>query len=215
MDSAPRQQPKPAALETTPRLTLSLTGWKNSSARIAHWPTNAIIFRIKREEDGVDRPCLFKWRPSDLILRLCSASDGEMKEAPVAEPQGAAPRHVPDSPGPFPVDGLDVLELWPAAETTLYGNLPERYGPQLKVGGQYEILWAGGEIAQWAWKTKREHQSQGQIMPSGPKIILPASPRFRFTALSPQWLLQDPYQNRPRLALIQPSARVLVVSCFL
>jgi hypothetical protein len=146
MDSAPRQQPKPAALETTPRLTLSLTGWKNLSAQIAHWPTNAIIFRIKREEDGVDRPCIFKWRPSDLILGLCSASYGEMKEAPVAESQGPAPRQVPDSPSPFPIDGLDVPELWPAAETTLYGTLPKRHGPRLNIVASTRYCGPGAKL---------------------------------------------------------------------
>ncbi|KAL4746636.1 hypothetical protein BDW72DRAFT_210224 [Aspergillus terricola var. indicus] len=204
MDLAPPQQPKPAP-EATPRLTLSLTGWKKLSARIANWPTNALAFTIKYEDDGLNKPCLFKWSPSDLILRLCPANDGKMKEAPVAEPQGSAPRHEPDSPGPFS----------PAAETTLYGTPPERYGPLLDVGRQYEVLWAGGEIAQWAWGTKREHQSQGQFMPPGPKITLPAGSRFRFTAHTPHWRPQNQTlnQNRPRPPLVEPSgAPVLTVT---
>jgi hypothetical protein len=187
-----------------------LTGWKKLPARIANWPINAIAVTIKREEDGLDKPCLFKWSPSDFILHLCSANNGEMKEALVAELQGPAPRYEPDFPGLFPVNGMDLIELWPAAETMLYSTLPDRYRPLLDVGGRYEILWAGCEITQWTWGTKRDHQGQDQIMPPGPKIILPAGPRFRFTALSPHWRPQNQNQNqnRPRPALIEPSARV-------
>lgn len=209
MDSAPSQQQEPALSETIPRLTLSLTGWKKLSARIARWPINAVTYTIRRVEDSSDRPCLFKWSPSDLILRLCYANNGEMKETSVAEPQGPVPRHKPDFSGPFPVNSTDVIELWPATETTLYGTLPDRYGPLLDVGGRYEILWAGGEITQWAWGTKQDYQGQGQIVPRGPKLALPAGPRFRFTALTPHW--QPDPQNRirpPRPSLIDPAARV-------
>ncbi|KAL2822910.1 hypothetical protein BJX63DRAFT_1396 [Aspergillus granulosus] len=154
-------------------------------------------------------PCLFKWRPSDLILRLCSGNNAEMEEEPAVELQSPAPRCELFIHGPFTVNGMDLIELEPAAETTLYGTLPDRYEPLLKVGGRYEILLAGGEIEQWTWGANRDHQGQGQPMPPGPKISLPAGPRFRFTTLSPHWWLRPQGQNqRRRTPLIEPSARV-------
>jgi hypothetical protein len=131
-----------AVSEKTPRLSLSLTGWRQLSARIDNWPANAISVMIKREEDGSGRPCVFKWSPLDLVLRIYPSSREEGTEAPVTQPQGLAS----DESGlsaPFSVPSADLIELWPGAEATVHGTIPEKYGPMLRVGGQYEVVWPG------------------------------------------------------------------------
>ncbi|KAJ0421357.1 hypothetical protein BJY00DRAFT_323342 [Aspergillus carlsbadensis] len=223
MDSAPHQQPILALTEPeqAPRLTVSLNGWKKLSAKVANWPSNAITITIKREPDGSDRPCVFRWDPASapLILRRLS-NNGEMQEAPVTAPtpQGPTPEH--DSPlGPFSANNKDTIELWPAAEIAIYATLPERYGPLLDVGGLYEVVlaWGGCDIAHWAWGTTLDHLVQGQhLLALEPPVAripltLTVSPgaRFSFTALTPHWRPELAHQNKaPRPPLIDPSARL-------
>ncbi|KAL2794869.1 hypothetical protein BJX66DRAFT_325065 [Aspergillus keveii] len=182
-----------AVSEKTPRLSLSSTGWRQLSARIDNWPANAISVMIKREEDGSGRPCVFKWSPLDLVLRIYPSSQEEGTETPVTQPQGLAS----DESGlsaPFSVPSADLIELWPRAEATVYGTIPEKYGPMLRVGGQYET----------------DYQAQDRLVPPGPEITLLASPRFRITAVTPQWWLQRQHRNQKprRLRLLDPSTRV-------
>jgi hypothetical protein len=164
---------------------------------------------IKREEDGSGRPCVYKWSPPDLVLRIYPSSQEEGTEAPVTQPQGLTS----DESGlsaPFSVPSADLIELWPGAETTVYGTIPEKYGPMLRVGGQYEVVWPGGDITEWTWGTKTDYQAQDRLVPPRPDITLLAGPRFRFTAVTPQWWLQRQHQNQKprRLRLLDPSTRV-------
>jgi hypothetical protein len=198
-----------AASAITPRLTLSLSGWRQLSARIADWPANAISITIRREEDGSGTPCVFHWSPPDLILRI-SLAPGEVTEAPVTELQDPASHGEVGVGAPVAVPGTHLIELWPGGETTLYGTIPDKYGPMLRVGGQYEVVWPGGEITQWALGTKIDHQGRHHLRPPGPNITMAAGPRFRLTAVTPQWWLQrqNKNKNRRRLPLFDPSARV-------
>jgi hypothetical protein len=80
--------------------------------------------------------------------------------------------------GALILDDIEVTELRPAVETTLYATLPDQYGQLLRVGAWYEIQRAGGDIEQWVWGTKEDYK--GQIVPPAPKIALPAGARFRY-----------------------------------
>ncbi|KAL6228922.1 hypothetical protein BDW75DRAFT_235574 [Aspergillus navahoensis] len=169
------QQPTLALTEPeqAPRLTVLLNGWKKLSAKVANWPSNAIAITIKREPDGSDRPCMFRWNPASAPLILhCLSNNGEMQDAPVTAPTPQGPTLEHDSLlGPFSANSKDTIELWPAAETEIYTTLPECYGPLLDVGALTPH-----------WRPELAHQNKAPRPPLiDPSARLPGTPVLTIT----------------------------------
>ncbi|KAL4881102.1 hypothetical protein BJY04DRAFT_218619 [Aspergillus karnatakaensis] len=169
----------------TPRLSLSLTGWRQLSARVANWPTNAITFTIRREEGGSGKPCIFRWNPnpSSLILRRQN-SKGEMEEAPVTSlPHNLIPIRIPRT-----------------IQTTSLSSHRE-HKSRFRAHCQRNT-------DQYCCMASAAASSQN-LTPARINIILVAGPSFFFQALTPHWPGPPPFNpKRPRPRVLEANARV-------
>lgn len=141
-----------------------------------------ILFEITRQDDGIDRPLLFK---CDIL------GDGFRSGGFVLL------HHTENGLEPMELDHSGLLDLnedtflvneynhslWqlkPGESIKLASSLPERYHKRFVLGQTYTLLWPGSKISTWEWGTKHEHMGS-TLTKRNDHLLLPGGPHLNFT----------------------------------
>ncbi|KAH6842749.1 hypothetical protein B0I37DRAFT_330220 [Chaetomium sp. MPI-CAGE-AT-0009] len=172
---------------TTPHVFLEVKGLRPQLS--LNLPYNLEFTFRRAENDGSERPCIFRWRPEIdgfsppgfVLLHHNGSADGvePLKVDYVSRQE--VPRE--DS---VVVEGQNdhLWELTPGGSASFVYSLPGHYYRALQAGETYTLLFTGGEVASWDWGTIQEHLGREVRAQDGmlPALMIPGGACVSFTA---------------------------------